>query len=383
MSNKEDYYALLEVARDASDNDIKKAYRKLAMKYHPDRNPNDKTCEEKFKKVSEAYEILSNPEKRKLYDMHGHAGVDQSFGAGGARYANASDFGDIFGDIFGDFFGGGRGGPNRSSGGFVEPGADLRYSLDLTLEEAVFGKEVTIKIRTLVKCDTCHGSGSKNNAKPAPCKTCNGAGQVRIQQGFFSMSQTCGACHGRGSVISDPCSPCNGQGRKDGTRTLAAKVPAGVDNGDRIRLAGEGEAGPFGGPSGDLYVQIRLKEHDIFTRDGIDLHCEVPIGFSAAALGSEIDVPTLNGRVKLKIPAETQTGKLFRLRGKGVTSVRREGPGDLYCKITVETPVNLTKAQQELFRQLDASLEGANNVNFPKSKTWFTRVKKFFEEMKF
>lgn len=382
---KEDYYSVLGVSKDASESDIKKAYRRLAMKYHPDRNSGDKSVEEKFKQVSEAYEILSDPEKRRAYDMHGHAGVDMGgYGAGG--FSGASDFGDIFNDIFGDFFGGGRASSGRaraSSGGFrAEPGSDLQYTLELPLEEAVFGKEVKIKIFTLIKCDTCSGTGSKGGAKPVTCQTCSGAGQVRMQQGFFSISQTCPTCHGRGTVVSNPCDACHGQGRKEGTRTLSVKVPPGVDTGDRIRLANEGEAGPYGGPNGDLYVQIRVKEHEIFTREGVNLYCEAPISFITAALGGEIEVPTLSGRIKLKIPPETQTGKLFRLRGKGVKSVRGEGPGDLLCRVVVETPVNLSSSQKDLLKRLDTSM-GPNNEHSPKRKSWFKRLKKFFEEMKF
>lgn len=378
---KEDYYSTLKVSRDASESDIKKAYRKLAMKHHPDRNPGNKESEEQFKKLSEAYEVLSDPQKRQAYDMHGHAGVDFGGGGGGPGegFHTAGGFADIFSDIFGDFFGGGMG-PGED---FVEAGSDLRYTLDLSLEDAVFGKEVKIKIRTLLKCKECNGSGSKGGAKPAQCTTCHGQGQVRMQQGFFSISQTCPNCNGKGTVISNPCRNCHGDGRSQGTRTLSVKVPAGVDTGDKIRLAKEGEAGPLGGPSGDLYVQIRVKKHDLFTRDGTNLHCEVPISFITAALGGEIEVPTLKGRIKLKIPPETQTNKLFRLRSKGVKTVRGSGPGDLLCKVIVETPVKLNKNQKEMLKKLDETMSEHNNVHSPKMTSWFKKLKKFLDEMEF
>lgn len=377
---KEDYYSILNVSKDASEADIKKAYRKLAMKHHPDRNPGNKDSEEQFKKLSEAYEVLSDPEKRQAYDMHGHAGVDFGGAGGAGGFHSASGFADIFGDIFGDFFGGGS---SREGFDYEEAGSDLRYTLDLTLEDAVFGKEVKIKIRTLIKCKECNGSGSKGGAKPAQCKTCHGQGQVRMQQGFFSISQTCPNCHGKGSVISNPCRNCHGDGRAQGTRTLSVKVPAGVDNGDKIRLAGEGEAGPLNGPSGDLYVQIRVKKHEIFTREATDLYCTVPISFATAVLGGEIEVPTLKGRIKLKIPEETQTNKLFRLRGKGVKTVRGRGPGDLLCKVVVETPVKLDKSQKEMLRSFDDSISKKNNVHSPQITSWVKKLKNFLDTMEF
>jgi molecular chaperone DnaJ len=379
---KKDYYETLGVARNASEADIKKAYRKLAMKHHPDRNAGDKNAENMFKAVSEAYEILSNGQKRAAYDQFGHAGVDAS-AASGARGRGAPDFADIFGDVFGDIFGGRSGGGARAQH-HVQQGADLRYNMELSLEEAIHGVSKKIRIPTLVECTLCHGSGAKSGSSPIDCGTCHGAGQVRMQQGFFAVQQTCPTCRGMGKIISNPCPQCHGQGRAEEYKTLSVQVPAGVDNGDRIRLAGEGEAGAHGGPSGDLYVQMHLRPHDIFTREGANLYCEVPIAITAAALGGELDVPTLNGRVKLKIPAETQTGQTFKLRGKGVKTVRGEGPGDLLCKVIIETPVHLTERQKELLQELDKSLSGdSGHHQSPKTTSWFKRVKHFFEDMNF
>jgi molecular chaperone DnaJ len=382
MSNKADYYSVLGVDRKATNDEIKSAYRKLAMKYHPDRNK-EAGAEAKFKEANEAYEILSDSQKRAAYDMHGHAGVDPSAAAAARAHAEAN-FSDIFGDIFGDMFGGGggggMGGGRRSR---VQHGADLRYNLELSLEEAIRGTTVTVKINTLAGCKTCKGSGAKDGAKPVTCTTCGGQGQVRMQQGFFSIQQTCPTCGGSGQIIKDHCSVCHGEGRVPEPKTLSIKIPPGVDNGDRIRLAGEGEAGPHGGVAGDLYVQTHIRPHHIFVRDGADLHCEVPVSFVVCALGGEIEVPTLDGRVKLKIPPETQTGKLFRLRGKGVKTLRGQGPGDCLCRIIVETPVNLTVAQKELLKQFEATLVGADDKHSPQAKSWFKNVKAFFEEMKF
>ena len=370
-----DYYDILGVSRDVDGKDLKKAYRKLAMKYHPDRNPDDKDADAKFKEATEAYEILGDPQKRAAYDQYGHAGVDPNAAGGFGGGAGAGGFSDIFGDVFGDIFGGGggggRGGPQR--------GSDLRYTLDLTLEEAVRGVEKKIRIPTLVGCETCDGSGAKPGTHPKTCGTCNGMGQVRMQQGFFSVQQTCPTCRGQGTIIEDPCNRCHGRGVKEETKTLSVKIPAGVDTGDRIRLAGEGEAGSMGGPSGDLYVQVSVRDHALFSRDGRNLYCDVPISIVDAALGGELEVPTLDGRVKLKIPAETQSGKMFRLRGKGVTPVRGGGAGDLMCRVQVETPVNLTEQQKDLLRQFQESLTGEKHS--PQKKSWFEGVKKFFEEI--
>ncbi|SDS94232.1 molecular chaperone DnaJ [Halopseudomonas xinjiangensis] len=376
---KRDYYEVLGVERGASDAELKKAYRRLAMKYHPDRNPDDKAAEDSFKEANEAYEVLTDPNKRAAYDQYGHAGVDPNMGAGGAGGFGGANFSDIFGDVFGDIFGG-AGGRGRSS---VQRGSDLRYTLELDLEEAVRGTSVTIRVPTLVACKTCEGSGAKKGTAPVTCTTCGGHGQVRMQQGFFSVQQTCPRCHGTGKMIADPCNDCHGHGRVEEQKTLSVKVPAGVDTGDRIRLAGEGEAGVNGGPAGDLYVVVSVREHKIFQRDGKNLYCEVPISFADAALGGELEVPTLDGRVKLKIPDGAQTGKLFRLRGKGVTPVRGGSAGDLLCRVVVETPVNLTKRQRELFEELRETLEVEGSNQSPRAKSWFEGVKNFFEDMKF
>ena len=373
--SKRDYYEVLGVAKDASERDIKKAYKRLAMKYHPDRTAGDKNLEEKFKEIQEAHEVLTDQNKRAAYDRYGHAGVDPNRGSAGA---GAADFGDIFGDVFGDIFGGGggRGGRQRA-----RQGADLRYNLELTLEEAVRGKTVEIKIPTLVECDQCGGSGAKKGTSPKTCPTCHGSGQVQMRQGFFAVQQTCPTCSGKGTIISDPCRKCNGAGRVEETKTLSVKVPAGVDTGDRIRLSGEGEAGDSGAPAGDLYVQVHVRDHDIFARDGNNLYCEVPLSFTKAALGGELEVPTLDGQVKLKIPVETQTGKMFRLRGKGVKSVRSGAVGDLMCKVAVETPINLNAHQRELLAELEASMGGAASKHRPKEKGFFDNVRKFFDDL--
>lgn len=377
--SKRDYYEVLGVAKNATEAEIKKAFKKLAMKHHPDRNPDDKSAEEKFKEAKEAYDILSDAKKRAAYDQFGHAGVDTSAAGGGGYYGGAggASFSDIFGDVFGDIFGGGGRGGQR-----VYRGADLRYNLELSLEEAVHGTTQKIRIPTLVNCEVCGGSGAKKGSSPSVCPTCHGQGQVRMQQGFFSVQQACPRCHGSGKLITDPCTSCHGEGRVEKYKTLSVKIPPGVDNGDRIRLSGEGEAGENGGPAGDLYVQVHVREHPIFTRDGSDLLCEVPVSFTAAALGGELEVPTLDGRVKLKIPAESQTGKLFRLRGKGVKSVRGGQVGDLICRIVVETPVNLTSRQKDLLREFEKSMEEDGKSHSPKHSSWLDGVKKFFEDMK-
>lgn len=372
---KRDYYEILGVERDVSAAELKKAYRRVAMKFHPDRNPGDKKAEDNFKEANEAYEVLSDAQKRAAYDQYGHAGVDPQSGMGGG--AGFSNFSDIFGDVFGDIFGASGGGRGR---GGASRGSDLRYTLELSLEEAVKGTTVQIKIPTLVSCKTCEGSGAKAGSKPVTCTTCGGHGQVRMQQGFFSVQQTCPTCQGRGTMIADPCKSCHGQGRVEETKTLSVKVPSGVDTGDRIRLSGEGESGFGGGPSGDLYVQVSVRKHEIFQRDGNDLYCEVPIDFVDATLGGELEVPTLDGRVKLKVPAETQTGKLFKLRGKGVNPVRGGAAGDLLCRVVVETPVDLTAKQKELLREFQATMNGGKNS--PRQRSWFDGMKNFFGDMK-
>ena len=378
MAAKEDFYTLLGVERNASDEEIKKNYRRMAMKFHPDRNKdNPEAAEVKFKQIKEAYEILSDPKKRAAYDQFGHAGVDPSMGGRGAGgFSGAEGFSDIFGDVFGDIFGGGR-----SARGGAQRGSDLRYNLELTLEEAVTGTEQKIRIPVLVSCGECNGSGAKKGSSPVICSTCHGHGQVRMQQGFFSVQQSCPTCHGTGKQIKDPCGKCYGQGRVQESKTLSAKIPAGVDTGDRIRLSGEGEAGERGGPAGDLYVEIRVKQHQIFTRDGANLFCEVPISFVTACLGDEIEVPTLDGKVMLRIPPETQTGKQFRLRGKGVKPVRGGAVGDLLCKVMIETPVNLTKEQKALVEKLGESLSGGGKHHSPQAHSFMDGVKNFFDKL--
>ncbi len=378
--SKRDYYEVLGVSKSDDEKAIKKAYRRLAMKYHPDRNPDDEEAAEKFREATEAYDVLTSSDKRAAYDQYGHAGVDGQAGYGGGGFGGgAGGFGDIFGDVFGDIFGGGG---RQHDPNAPQRGSDLRYRLDLNLEEAVHGTTVSIKVPTLVECDSCDGTGSADNSKPVTCSTCGGHGQVRMQQGFFSVQQTCPSCHGRGSEIKNPCRKCHGDGRVQEQKTLSVKIPPGVDTGDRIRLTGEGEAGANGGPAGDLYVQVSVRQHNIFERDGRDLYCEVPVSFVDAALGGELEVPTLDGRVKLKIPAETQTGKLFRLRGKGVKPVRGGAQGDLLCRVLVETPVNLTERQKELLREFQDSMEDTQGHHSPKKNSWFDSVKKFFEEFK-
>ncbi|ABO24709.1 molecular chaperone DnaJ [Shewanella loihica] len=373
--SKRDYYEVLGVGRDASEREIKKAYKRLAMKFHPDRNPGDKAAEASFKEVKEAYEILTDSDKKAAYDQFGHAGVDPNRGGGG--FGGGADFGDVFGDVFGDIFGGGRRGGQRQAA----RGSDLRYNLELSLEEAVRGLTKELRIPTLATCDLCDGSGAKKGSSPTTCGTCHGQGQVQMRQGFFAVQQACPTCHGRGKIIKDPCGKCHGEGRVEKSKTLSVKIPAGVDTGDRIRLSGEGEAGEFGAPPGDLYVQVTVREHAIFVRDGNNLYCEVPISFSTAALGGEIEVPTLDGKVNLKIPSETQTGRMFRLRGKGVKSVRSHAVGDLLCKVVMETPVNLNDKQKELLREFDNTLTGSSKKHSPKAEGFFDGVKKFFQDL--
>jgi molecular chaperone DnaJ len=372
---KRDYYEVLGVNRDADEDAIKKAYRRLAMKYHPDRNPDNPKAEELFKEAKEAYEVLCDGTKRAAYDRYGHAGVDPQAGMAGAGAAGFGGFADAFGDIFGDIFGQARGG--RSS---VFRGADLRYNLEVTLEQAAHGTETRIRIPTHEACDTCAGSGAKPGTKPRTCSTCNGHGQVRMQQGFFSLQQTCPNCHGSGKVIPEPCPTCQGAGRVKKQKTLSVRIPAGVDEGDRIRLAGEGESGVNGGPTGDLYVQIQVKAHPVFQRDHDDLHCEMPISFATAALGGDIEIPTLDGSAKIKVPTETQSGKIFRLRGKGIKGVRSREHGDLLCHVMIETPVNLTERQKELLREFEMLSQKDSDRHNPRAKSWMAKVKEFFAE---
>ncbi|REF26165.1 molecular chaperone DnaJ [Xenorhabdus cabanillasii] len=374
---KKDYYEVLGISKTADEKEIKKAYKRLAMKYHPDRNQGDKDAEGKFKEIKEAYEILTDSQKRAAYDQYGHAAFEHGgMGGGAGGFSGGADFSDIFGDVFGDIFGGGRRQQRPSRG------SDLRYNMELTLEEAVRGVTKEIRIPTLESCESCHGSGAKAGTSPETCSTCHGAGQVHMRQGFFTVQQPCPQCHGRGKVIKEPCNKCHGHGRVEKYKTLSVKIPAGVDTGDRVRLSGEGEAGEHGAPAGDLYVQVQVKTHHIFERDGSNLYCEVPINFATAALGGEIEVPTLDGRVSLKIPAETQTGKLFRMKGKGVKSVRGGVQGDLLCRVVVETPVKLNEEQKELMRKLGESFGGkGGETNSPRSKSFLDGVKKFFDDL--
>ncbi|MEZ9626469.1 molecular chaperone DnaJ [Aliivibrio fischeri] len=380
--SKRDFYEVLGVSRDASERDIKKAYKRLAMKFHPDRNQGDDTAAEKFKEVKVAYEILTDAQKRSAYDQYGHAAFEQGGmgggGFGGGFGGGGADFGDIFGDVFGDIFGGGRrGGQQRA-----QRGSDLRYNMELTLEEAVRGCDKEIEVPTLVSCDPCEGTGAKKGTSSTTCSTCHGQGQVQMRQGFFAVQQACPTCHGKGKIIKDPCNSCHGEGRVHKTKTLNVKIPSGVDTGDRIRLSGEGEAGEHGAPAGDLYVQVHVKEHNIFERDGNNLYCEVPVSFTMAALGGEVEVPTLDGRVSLKVPLETQTGRMFRMRGKGVKGVRTHSAGDLIVKLIVETPVKLTKRQKELLQEFQESFDGKDaKKHNPKSEGFLSGVKNFFDDL--
>ncbi|HUJ87109.1 MAG TPA: molecular chaperone DnaJ [Burkholderiales bacterium] len=366
---KRDYYEVLGVNRDASEEEIKKAYRRLAMKWHPDRNPDNPKAEEHFKEANEAYEILTSAEKRAAYDQYGHAGVHPQGGAGGS-----AGFGDIFSDIFGEIFGGQRGA--RST---VYRGADLRYNLQINLEQAAHGFETKIRIPGAAECETCGGSGARKGSQAQTCPTCHGAGQVRISQGPFSIAQTCPRCHGSGKIIPNPCASCGGTGRVKLQKTLSVKIPPGVDEGDRVRLSGEGEPGVNGGPPGDLYVQVQIKQHPVFQRDHDDLHCEMPVSFATAALGGEIEIPTLDGSARIKVPPETQSGKVFRLRGKGIVGVRSHSAGDLFCHVVLETPVKLTERQRELLREFESISQEDTARHNPRSKSWLEKVKEFFE----
>lgn len=374
---KRDYYEVLGLSKTASEDEIKRAYKKLAMKHHPDRNPGDASAEEKFKEVKEAYEVLSDAQKRSAYDQFGHAGVDPSMGGGGFGGGGfgGGGFG-AFSDMFADIFGGG----GRSGFGGPRPGDDLEYRLNLTLEQAVNGAKIDIQIPRKEVCDSCHGTGAAAGSEPETCSTCGGHGKVRMQQGLFVFERTCHVCHGKGKIIKKPCSKCHGEGFVQVKKTLTVSIPAGVDDGDRIRLSGQGEVGDPGAPHGDLYVRIALQPHPIFKRQGDDLYCEMPLSFTTATLGGEIEVPTLDGQVKLKIPAGTQTGRKFKIAGKGVKSVRSGRQGDLICQVTLETPVNLTADQQELLRRFEASLSGKGATHNPKSHSWLDSVKSFIND---
>jgi molecular chaperone DnaJ len=372
--SKQDYYKVLDLPRNAGEADIRKAYRRLAMRHHPDRNPGDKDAEEKFKEAKEAYEVLSDAQKRAVYDQHGHAGIEASRQGGASGFGGAEAFGDIFGEVFGDIFGGARRG-GRSQ---VYRGADLRYQIELDLAEAVFGHTAEIELTKLNECEVCHGSGAAKGSNPIQCETCGGAGQVRVAQGFFTLQQTCPQCRGTGRIVRNPCDACLGQGRVRRHKKLSVKIPAGVDTGDRVRLSGEGEAGRNGGPPGDLYVEVHVREHAIFERDGAHLSCEVPVSFVTAALGGSIEVPTLSGQVMLKIPAETQSGRVFRLKDKGVRQARGGEQGDLFCRVVVETPVKLSADQRELLQRFDELLRQDGQRHAPRQKSFLEGVKSFF-----
>jgi molecular chaperone DnaJ len=379
-TNKRDYYEVLGVAKNSSDDEIKKAYRKLAMKHHPDRNQGEasKKSEEQFKEAKEAYEMLSDPQKRAAYDQYGHAGVDPNM-AGRAGPEGFGGFAEAFGDIFGDIFGGGGRGGRGAGAQQVFRGSDLSYAMEITLEEAAHGKETQIRIPSYDACETCKGSGAKPGTSPISCTTCHGSGAVQMRQGFFSIQQTCPTCHGSGKIIPEPCVTCHGQGRIKRNKTLEVKIPAGINEGMRIRSSGNGEPGPNGGPNGDLYIEIRIKAHDIFERDGDDLHCTVPVGMTSAALGGAIEVPTLGGKAEIDLPEGTQHGKTFRLRGKGIKGVRSSYPGDLYCHVSVETPIKLTEHQRKLLKELDDAFRKAGDRHSPTAKTWSDRVKDLFK----
>lgn len=371
---KRDFYEILGLAKNATDDEIKKAYRKLAMKYHPDRNTDSKSAEEKFKEIKEAYEMLSDPQKRDAYDRYGHAGVDPNMGT---TSTSAGGFADAFGDIFGDIFGGNR--SRSNSGSQVYRGADLRYNLEITLEQAAHGFDTTIRVPSWDKCSTCYGTGAKPGTSPISCNTCGGHGQVRMQQGFFSIQQTCPKCHGNGKVIQESCFTCGGVGRLKHNKTLEVKIPEGIDDGMRIRSSGNGEPSTNGGSPGDLYVEIHIKSHEVFQREGDDLHCEMPISFTKAALGGEIEAPTLNGKASFTVPEGTQSGKTFRLRGKGIKGIRSNYPGDLFCHVVVETPVKLTERQKELLYEFEKLTAAGGSKHSPKTKTWKDKVKEFFD----
>ena len=378
---KRDYYEVLGVGKNASDDEIKKAYRKIAMKYHPDRNPegkDGKIAEEKFKEVKEAYEMLSDPEKKAAYDQYGHAGVDPNMAGGFGGAQGYGGFAEAFGDIFGDIFGQQAGGRRGGGGPQAYRGADLRYSMEISLEQAAHGHEAQIRVPHWDDCDHCHGNGAEPGSSVETCPTCHGAGQVRVSQGFFTMQQTCPKCHGSGKFIPKPCTKCHGQGKLKSQKTLEVKIPAGIDEGMRIRSSGNGEPGINGGPPGDLYVEVHIKAHPMFERDGDDLHCQMPISFATAALGGDLEVPTLSGKATFPVPEATQSGKTFRLRGKGIKGVRSGYPGDLYVHVNVETPVKLTETQKDMLRQFDRSVHEGGSRHSPQEQSWLDKVKSFF-----
>ena len=377
MPTKRDYYEILGIKKDADINTIKRAYRKLAMKYHPDRNRGDDGAEEKFREVTEAYEVLSDTDKRARYDQYGHAGVDDQmndfWARGGFQESQAfRDFGDVFGDVFGDIFG------FSGGGGRASRGADLRYQLDMSLEDAANGREVELDIPSHVACGTCHGSGARPGTHPVPCRTCGGHGQVQMQQGFFTVRRTCPECQGQGTRVDSPCLECGGSGRVRKTRKLKVRIPPGVYDGAQVRVGGEGEVGMQGAPTGDLYIVIRLKKHAIFERDGADLHCNMPITFPQASLGSEVDAPTLSGRIKIRIPSGTESGKVFRLRGKGVPDIRVNQTGDLYVRVHVVVPGKLSRKQEHLLREFAA--ETGDEV-YPERTSFLDKAKRFWDEL--
>ncbi|MGB0750023.1 MAG: molecular chaperone DnaJ [Magnetospiraceae bacterium] len=383
---KKDFYELLGVGKEASDDELKKAYRKKAMQYHPDRNPDDKVAEQNFKDVNEAYEILRDTQKRAAYDRYGHAAFEQGGpgapGGGGGGFSGFGGFGgfaDIFDEMFGDF--GGGGGRRGGNSGMAARGADLRYNMEISLEEAFNGAKTNIRVPTSVGCEPCKGTGAEGGAAPTPCGSCGGSGRVRAQQGFFTIERTCPTCHGQGQVIKDPCRKCGGQGRVREEKTLAVTIPEGVEDGTRIRLSGEGEAGMRGGPAGDLYIFLSLKPHRLFLRDGANVQCTVPIPMTTAALGGSIEVPTVDGsRARITVPAGTQTGGQFRLKGKGMTILRSKARGDMFVKVTVETPVNLTKDQKELLEKFQESVKDTHHS--PESAGFFKKVKEFLDDLK-
>ncbi len=390
MASKKDYYELLGVPRGASAEDLKKAYRNMAKKYHPDANPNNKEAEEKFKEINEAYEVLSDTQKKAAYDQFGHAGVGAAgaggygggYGGSGFRpqdFGNAADFEDIFGDVFSNFFGGAPGGGRGRTRAQVQEGDDLRYDLTLTFEQAAFGTTQEIKIKKLATCETCHGSGAKPGSGRVVCTTCKGAGQVRRSQGFFTIAQTCPRCQGQGEMPGTPCTTCRGQGRVEKERIISVKVPPGVDEGSRLRLRGEGEAGLNGGPAGDLYVFLHVEAHDFFEREGSDLHCEIPISFVQAALGTELEVPTLEGPVKMKVPAGTQSGKVFRLKEKGLKNPQESGTGDLLVTVIVEIPTDLNAKQKKLLEEFETLNQESNS---PQMYKFMHKMKNLFARKK-